>query len=225
MHQLQQVSPSLLCSIVCFFSIPQQDLSTYLSFRFLSIVLSGQPRQQSPQFGSFLLFFFFFFWLLLCLVVWPRLGDSSVSQNPKGVCTSRFSGQILGCEYTTCSDDQIQSSYTIPCRSPCPSNRVLYSFCASLLHSLIMWLVVSFLSPHNLHLLFCCVLSLLALIWLVLMALFWAAIRRDSVSFLMFPFRSHVHGFSCEMSLVSCLKRPYSCFSSHFYFLYNYYYF
>ena len=46
----------------------------------------------------------------------------------------------------------------------------LYSFCANLLHSLIMWLMVSSLSPHSLHLLFCCVLSILALIWLVLMA-------------------------------------------------------
>ena len=33
----------------------------------------------------------------------------------------------------------------------------LYSFCANLQHSLIMWLIVSFLSPHRLHLLFCCV--------------------------------------------------------------------
>ena len=33
----------------------------------------------------------------------------------------------------------------------------LYSFCANLLHSLIMWLIVSSLSLHSLHLLFCCV--------------------------------------------------------------------
>ena len=64
----------------------------------------------------------------------------------------------------------------------------LYSFCANLLHSLIMWLIISSLSPHSLHLLFCWVLSILALIWLVLMALSCAAIRRDSVSFLKFPF-------------------------------------
>ena len=38
----------------------------------------------------------------------------------------------------------------------------LYSFCANLLHSLIMWLFISSLSPHSLHLLFCCVLSILA---------------------------------------------------------------
>ena len=35
---------------------------------------------------------------------------------------------------------------------------VLHSFCTNLLHSLIMWLMVSSLSPHGLHSLFCCVL-------------------------------------------------------------------
>ena len=35
---------------------------------------------------------------------------------------------------------------------------VLYSLCANLLNSLIMWLIVSSLSQHNLHLLFCCTL-------------------------------------------------------------------
>ena len=32
----------------------------------------------------------------------------------------------------------------------------------------------------------------------------------------MFPFLSHIHVFSCEMSLANCLKWPYSFFSSHF---------
>ena len=68
-----------------------------------------------------------------------------------------------------------------------------YHVCrANLLHSLIIWLMVSSLSPHSLHLLFCWALSILALIWLVLMALSCAAIRRDSVSLLKFPFLSHV---------------------------------
>ena len=69
---------------------------------------------------------------------------------------------------------------------PTKSYLVLYSFCANLSHSLIMWLIVSSLSPHNLHLLFCYVLSILGLIWLVLMALFCAAIRRNSISLLRF---------------------------------------
>ena len=60
---------------------------------------------------------------------------------------------------------------------PTQSCLVLYYFCANLLHSLIVWLIVSSLSPHNLHLLFCCVVSILTLIWLVLMTLSCAAIR------------------------------------------------
>ena len=60
-----------------------------------------------------------------------------------------------------------------------------------------MELIVLSLSPHNLQLLFCCVLSVLALIYLVLMALFYAAIRRDSVSLLRFPLFSHIQVFAC----------------------------
>ena len=91
---------------------------------------------------------------------------------------------------------------------PTQSCLVLYSFCVNLLHSLITWLMVSSLSPHNLHMLFCCILSILALILLVLIALFCAAIRRSSVYLLRFLFLSHVHIFSCEMLLISRLKRP-----------------
>ena len=39
---------------------------------------------------------------------------------------------------------------------PTQSCLALYSFCANLLHSLILWLIVSSLSPHSQHLLFCC---------------------------------------------------------------------
>ena len=61
-----------------------------------------------------------------------------------------------------------------------------------MLHSLNMWLIVSSLLTHYLHLLFCCVLSILALIWLVLIALFCVAIRGDLVSLLRFSFLCHV---------------------------------
>ena len=60
--------------------------------------------------------------------------------------------------------------------------------CANLLHSLIMWLIVSSLTSHNLHLLFCCVLSILALMWLVLMAFFCTFARRESISLWKFPY-------------------------------------
>ena len=55
------------------------------------------------------------------------------------------------------------------------------------------------------------VLSILALIWLILMALSCAAIRRDSISLLRFPFLSQVQVFWCEMVFISRLKLP-----SHF---------
>ena len=90
---------------------------------------------------------------------------------------------------------------TLPCL-------VLYTFWANLLHSLNMWLIISSLSPYKLHLLFCCVLSILSLIWLVLMVLFCAAIRRDNVSDLRFSFLRHVQVYSCELLLIGCLKRP-----------------
>ena len=94
----------------------------------------------------------------------------------------------------------------------------LYSLCANLLHSLIIWLMVSSLSPHSLHLLFCWVLSILALIWLFLMALSYAAIRRDSVSLLKFPFLSRVKILSCEILFISRLNPPIELFSFPFLF-------
>ena len=54
--QLQLVSPSLSCSTVS--SILKQGRSTYPSFRFLSILLGGLPRQQSQQFGKLSFFVF-----------------------------------------------------------------------------------------------------------------------------------------------------------------------
>ena len=99
---------------------------------------------------------------------------------------------------------------------PTQSCLALYSFCDNLLHSLIMWLLVSSLSPHSLYLLFCCDLSILTLIWLVLIALSCAAIWRDSVSLWRFPFLSHGQVSWCEMLFISRLKWPYSCFSSRF---------
>ena len=69
---------------------------------------------------------------------------------------------------------------------------VLYSFCANLLYSLIISLIVSSLSSHNLYLQSFCVLPIISLIWLVLMVLFCAAISRDSVSLLKFSFLNQV---------------------------------
>ena len=61
--------------------------------------------------------------------------------------------RILGCIYTICS---IWSNFSFLHNSqlitlPTQSCLVLYSPCANLLHSLIMWLIVSSPSPHNWH--------------------------------------------------------------------------
>ena len=56
----------------------------------------------------------FFCWLLLELVVWLRIGDPLVSQNPRGVCVFHSPEQMPGCAYTICSDVQIQISAQFP---------------------------------------------------------------------------------------------------------------
>ena len=86
---------------------------------------------------------------------------------------------------------------------PTQSCLVLYSFSSNLLLLLIIWLIVSSLSLHNLYLLFCCVLSIFTLTLFVLMALFCAAVRRDSVFLERFLFLSHVQIFSCEIPFVA----------------------
>ena len=95
----------------------------------------------------------------------------------------------------------------------------LYSLCANLLHSLIIRLIISSLSPYNLLLIFCCVLSIFTFILLALIALFCAAIRRDSFSFEGFSFRCYIQVFSCAISPVCFLKYPYICCFSYFCFL------
>ena len=79
---------------------------------------------------------------------------------------------------------------------------LIYSLCTNLLHSINMWLAVSSLSPYNLHLLFRCVLSI-RYFDIVFIEFFCAALKRDSVSILRFPFLSHLQVFLCE---ISCSK-------------------
>ena len=152
----------------------------------------------------------FFCWLLQGLVVWPRLVDPffiSKSQRSLYLSFSRTDAGLCIYHLFVWSNLNVLHNYqwiTLPTQS----RLVLYSLWCNLLHSLIMWVIDSSLSPNNLHLLVCCVLSILDLIWLVLMALFCSAIRRDFVSILRFPFLRHVDIFSREISLVNRLKRP-----------------
>ena len=82
------------------------------------------------------------------------------------------------------------------------------------------WLLVSSLSPRSLHLLFCCILSIFTLIWLVLIAFLSTAIRKDSVSPLRFLFRTPCSDLLVKkFHLFVAWNIDYSCFSSHFCFL------
>ena len=109
-----------------------------LSFKYYSVVCRDNKVRYLA--GSL------FCWLSLSLVIWPTLGDRFVSQNSREVCGSHSAGQIPGCAYTTLASQWITFS-TQSCL-------VLYSFCINLQHSLIIWLIISCLSTHNLHLLF-----------------------------------------------------------------------
>ena len=143
--------------------------SRYLSFFSLSFRLfCGPPGQQSRQFCKFS----FFLLLLLIIMRSGLLGGIRWSvcmlKSHRSLCES-FSRTGTGlCIYhlfvwSNWNFLHISERITLPTQL-CLT---LYSFCANLLHSLIMWLIVSSLSPHSLHLLFCCVLSILTLIWLI----------------------------------------------------------
>ena len=166
-----------------FFSIPLQGPGNYPSFRILSISFCSPPGQQSPQFCKFSLFLLIIIWSgRLAKIRW----SVCMSKSLRSLCISfsrTDSWLSIYHLFVWSNFNFLHNSQWISL--PTQSCLVLYSFCANLRYSL-MWLIVSSLSPHNLHLLFCCVLSILALIWLVLEAFFFFVcvcfgIRRDSV--------------------------------------------
>ena len=104
-------APTTICITVTFmfhsFSVLWQGPGTYFSFRFLSVLSSGQPERHMYTSSVFFFVFFVFFCFFFCLsqgqVFWSRWGDTLVSQNPREVCASHFPGWIPGCAYTICS--------------------------------------------------------------------------------------------------------------------------
>ena len=132
-------------------------------------------EQQNPQDDKF----FFFFLInsrsaLLARMKWSvyisksqRIVCVSFSRMDSGFCRYHL---VVWSNFNFLHDSQWIAFPTLSCL-------VLYSLCACLLHSFIMWLIVSSLSPHILHWRFCYVLSIVALIWLVLRTLFCAVIR------------------------------------------------
>ena len=94
--------------------------SSYLYFFLISFNFTLGSDSKVHNLASFL----FLCWLLLGQVVWSRLGDPFVCQNPRGVCVSHFPGQMLGCACTISLYGEISISCTIPSGSPCPSSCV-----------------------------------------------------------------------------------------------------
>ena len=125
------------------FSVPLQGPGSYSSFHFLSILLC-----------SLLLF-------LLIIIRSGRLDkircSVCFSKSQRSLYISFFwrdSGLCICHLFIWSNLNFLHNSEWIAL--PTQLCLVLYSFCASLLHSLIMWLIISSLSLDKLHLLFCC---------------------------------------------------------------------
>ena len=183
------------------------DRSRYLSFflLFFSVLFCGQPGQQS----TILQVLFFLLFTIRSGILAEIRWSVCMPTAHRSLCVS-FSRTYYGlCIYYQFVWSYLNFNHISKWITLFPQScLVLYFFCSNVPHSLVMRLIVSSLSPHNLHLLFCCILLILSFNWLFLMALFCASIKRGSVSLLMFPFLSHVQDFSCEMLLISRLKRP-----------------
>ena len=128
----------LLFTFLQFYSVVSRDskVHNFVSSLFSLLIIIGSCHLADIRLSVFCFFFFtlwsdgtamstiwqvlFFCWLSLALVVWPRLGDLILSQNPRELCSSDSSGRILGCTCTTFSYDQVKISSTIPCLSLSP---------------------------------------------------------------------------------------------------------
>ena len=96
-----------------------------------------------------------------------------ISKSQRNLCATFFRTDARWCIYHLFIWANFNFLHNFPWITlSTPSCLVLYSFWANLQCSLIMWLIVSALSRHNLHLLFCFVSSFLSLIWLILLLLF-----------------------------------------------------
>ena len=113
-------------------------ISRHLVLFIFSFILLYDPLVwQIPRFNRF---FFFFFWFLLGLIVWPRLADLFVPENPEeNVCVLFFrtdSWLSIHHLFARSNFTFLHNSQWIP--FPTQSCLVLYSFCTSLLYLLIM---------------------------------------------------------------------------------------
>ena len=124
-------------------------------FTFLQIYSVVRWDSEVDNFTNFLFFFFFLLIIMrsgllagirwsVCMLKSQRSLCESFSRTGAGLCIYHLF------VWSNWNFLHISQWITLPTQS-CLA---LYSFCSNLLHSLIMWLIVSSLSPHSLHLLF-----------------------------------------------------------------------
>ena len=141
----------------CFFNSPER--TRYLSFFSLSFsfILWWARKAKST-----ILHVLFIIIIIRSGLLAELRWSVCISKSHRSLCVSFFTTDAGLCIYhlfvwSNLNFLHISQWITFPTQSCL----VLYSFCANLLHSLIMWLLVSSLSPHNQHFLA----SYLALLW------------------------------------------------------------
>ena len=113
--------------------------STYFSFFLLSFKFTLRSGRAAISTIKQVLFFLDY---SISQVVWPRLNDPFVFQNPRGVCPPHSPRRILGCVYTIGSYGQILIFYTFPSRwpsSPSHSYSCMFSVLVCCIHLLGEW--------------------------------------------------------------------------------------
>ena len=142
-----------LYSTVSFYSLTR---SKYLSFRFILFSFCGPPEQQNPRADKFFFLFINTRSDILAGIRWSISISKclSYSRADSGLCIYHL---VVWWNFSL-----LHNSLWIT--FPTQSCLIKYSFCDSWLHSLIIWWIVWFLSTRNLHLQFCCTLSIFSLL-------------------------------------------------------------
>ena len=159
-----QNAPIRICTIVTFmfhslFQFPSKVAVLLLLFTFFQFHDAVSRNSKVDNFASSLFFIIITRAGLLAEIRW----SVCMSKSNRSLCVS-FSRASAGlCIYHLFVWSNLNilpiSAWITLLTQSC---LVLYSFDANLMHSLIMWLMVSSLSQHNLHILFCLVLPILA---------------------------------------------------------------
>ena len=98
-------APITICTTVTFMfnglfnSLVEVKVLIFLFAFFFNFTLWSAGAEKSTIRQGFFFFCFVCCWLLLGLVVWLRLGDLFISQNPRRVRASHSPGHILGYYY------------------------------------------------------------------------------------------------------------------------------